>query len=438
MSSDLHSDLSRYNYTPLDPIKRQIRPIRLAAEREDGDVHCELDTFDFEDAPTYTALSYTWGPATPHFNVHVAGYIIQIRENLYHFLKRYQFREVQERYLWIDQLSIDQSNVDERSAQVQFMSKIYKKSKTVIMWLGDGLGPESERERYDAAVRFSNKEYTPIYDDRDRGAVLTILGHPCFSRLWIVQEVLLASDIKVLLRDLCIPWEDMRRAIWTERLGISALETQGAEDLILWTGLKVSRPETRKGLLIFGFFSDSACLDPRDKVYALISLSEWTSDRLIVDYRKSVCQVFSDLVMCAFSSALLKDTDDHRFEHSASVLKDQFRCMGGPAHLIKSLDKFMDAIWHESRIVAFVGLPSPLTAMGVEPASDNVHGERWWYEFQGRRYHVADDPKTWSMEHQRPLLVDWKEYLPMEVDGSISCTAAETKLRRLDAVRHEP
>jgi hypothetical protein len=39
--------------------------------------------------------------------------------------------------LWIDQVSIDQTNDDEKSHQVSLMRTIYKKCSQCVVWLGD-------------------------------------------------------------------------------------------------------------------------------------------------------------------------------------------------------------------------------------------------------------------------------------------------------------
>jgi hypothetical protein len=98
----------------------------------------------------YAALSYTWGPRTPTRRVYVAGLLkastkkldwtyIDIRDNLYqilcHFRDEYAHLDGRT-LLWIDQLCINQNDVIERSHQVNFMSRIYKRASYVIAWLG--------------------------------------------------------------------------------------------------------------------------------------------------------------------------------------------------------------------------------------------------------------------------------------------------------------
>jgi hypothetical protein len=76
-----------------------------------------LITFDFESAPAYVALSYTWREERPTGSVSIGGKKFETRTNLLNFLRTPKTDE----HLWIDQICIDQSNHDERSRQVGIM-----------------------------------------------------------------------------------------------------------------------------------------------------------------------------------------------------------------------------------------------------------------------------------------------------------------------------
>ncbi|KAH6189144.1 hypothetical protein HBI53_238900 [Parastagonospora nodorum] len=145
--SDVPLKLPRYKYKPLERNKKQMRLIELSPMLEEGTIHCTLEAFDFAELPGYIALSYTSGPPTPVHGVEIDECHITVRENLYHFLQQYRKEDEPEVYLWIDQISIDQSNIDERSSQVQFMRDIYQKSDSVITWLGDGSSTDNSMKQ---------------------------------------------------------------------------------------------------------------------------------------------------------------------------------------------------------------------------------------------------------------------------------------------------
>jgi uncharacterized glyoxalase superfamily metalloenzyme YdcJ len=62
-----------------------------------------------------------------------------VRQNLWDFLD--QAQKVQyEDYLWIDALSIDQTNHSERDRQVAIMGSIFSQAAKTIVWLGTATG----------------------------------------------------------------------------------------------------------------------------------------------------------------------------------------------------------------------------------------------------------------------------------------------------------
>jgi hypothetical protein len=267
MSADKLAEPLPYEYQSLNSSKKQIRLIRLSPQHDDGIIHCDLETYDFEDAPEYVALSYTWGPSKPLFNVYVENQSIQVRENLFQFLQQYQKQGEQARYMWIDQICIDQLNVTERSSEVQFMSDIYRRAKYVVTWLST---LHSAPMCYDAARRFS--EHRAIKDL----AIMT--QHEYFTRLWIVQEVVLARAVKVLSHDVWFSWDDMVGAV-DNMIGKHDDEYREIKEELPFSLLLAPRnyrdhPWTWKswGFDIVLTHSHLQCVDPRDKVYALLGL----------------------------------------------------------------------------------------------------------------------------------------------------------------------
>jgi hypothetical protein len=109
-------------YQPLDPDAQQIRLIHLY--RYHGIIYCDLRVFSLEDIPQYGCLSYTWGSSRSLQTINVNNGHLEVRENLYNFLVEYSLHP--SKYIWIDQISIDQSNIHERGHQVGLMSRIFK------------------------------------------------------------------------------------------------------------------------------------------------------------------------------------------------------------------------------------------------------------------------------------------------------------------------
>jgi len=112
--------------------------------------------------------------------------------------------------VWADAISINQSDHNERSAQVEIMGEIYSKgmfmqnmtsvsasnhviASFVWIWLGES-GEDS-----DSAMEFVNSVGTREIENQDFrlepstwSAVRSLLNRPWWTRLWVVQETLLA------------------------------------------------------------------------------------------------------------------------------------------------------------------------------------------------------------------------------------------------------
>ncbi|KAJ4997647.1 hypothetical protein K4K48_006670 [Colletotrichum sp. SAR 10_66] len=155
-----------YRYQPLPPVVEQNRPppftrlllLKPGSAEDPFEAHLEL--VHIEQAPPYEALSYTWGKPTeqPRDYIWLDGHPLPIKPNLEDALRSLRFPN-QARRLWVDALCIDQSNLDERARQVQYMRLVYKHAARVVVWLG--LKTSGTHEALQAAERIARlREYT--------------------------------------------------------------------------------------------------------------------------------------------------------------------------------------------------------------------------------------------------------------------------------------
>ncbi|CVK84046.1 hypothetical protein FPRO06_00253 [Fusarium proliferatum] len=178
----------------------------------------------------YNALSYTWGsprnsPPLPdkvtNTTILLNGLLFEVQANLYDALVELQV-SCSETPIWIDALCINQSNSNERSPQVSVMNQIYGKANRVIVWLGSAfteletglraverLGaasvPETLRMMRTQSWDFSSdlsvmpERYgmNPIDQEEAIGLVALYMSN-WFTRIWIIQEVSLTSDVVIL------------------------------------------------------------------------------------------------------------------------------------------------------------------------------------------------------------------------------------------------
>jgi hypothetical protein len=114
--------MNSYRYRPLDVSQREIRLLILesgSAELQGRLVHASL-----EKKPTFEALSYTWGRPPFKHNILIDGQVFQIGPNLEAALRELR-KHGPSRRLWIDAISINQQDEEERHQQVQMMQDIF-------------------------------------------------------------------------------------------------------------------------------------------------------------------------------------------------------------------------------------------------------------------------------------------------------------------------
>ncbi|PTB65738.1 HET-domain-containing protein [Trichoderma citrinoviride] len=122
----------------LDSLKEEIRVLHLECGSGSSLLQCTLHRVSLrsDPPPKYEALSYTWGDENDRREIAVNGYIVDVTVNLYSALRRLRL-ENETRVLWIDALCINQTDLDERSQQVQLMRSIYTMCDRTVIWVGE-------------------------------------------------------------------------------------------------------------------------------------------------------------------------------------------------------------------------------------------------------------------------------------------------------------
>lgn len=203
-----------YTYSPLQP--GQFRLLRLHPARGDDDqVSCSLVTDSVHAPSAYEALSYVWGDCAftglislsdeDESGTFTISKQCQVGLNLYHAIHalRLPDRPV---VLWVDALCIDQSNNQEKCAQVAMMITIFKNAHRVLAWLGLS-DPHSDRVFSIMAELlrpgfFSTHGQESRTDDSQGLTVpaiwnsfLHLCSRPYWSRMWVIQELAMAADV---------------------------------------------------------------------------------------------------------------------------------------------------------------------------------------------------------------------------------------------------
>jgi hypothetical protein len=271
--------LPSYTHDALDFSRRQIRLLYLY-KGQTTDINCFITTFDLGSVPSYIALSYAWGERTALASICLNSSQYLVQKNLFDFLSAFRNEPANDRYLWIDQICINQTNIEERNHQVQQMRHIYESCVFVIAWLG--------QEPQD--VRAAGQYQLDI-----------LLHNQYFTRLWIVQEVLLAPEVWLLCGNVWISGRNITQRVQTYTWGQSGIPNAA---IALFSpahgGLQHSTHPLRSLVACINRYSGNGCADLRDKVYGFLGLIEKANSDidhgLVVDYNKSVAEVYCDTI----------------------------------------------------------------------------------------------------------------------------------------------
>ena len=167
--------------------------------------------------PDYECLSYTWG--TDHGNlvttsaVDVDGKTVRIRTNLFNALCRLRLAD-RERLLWVDGLSINQTDLEEKAQQVAMIGKIFQQSVRVLAWVGEH-SDDSELvftlsewiQRVGSQKRLQSSRFS-TWKDMIR-AWSSFLDRRYFHRVWTFQEVVCHKDVLVCCGPDQQAWQDL-------------------------------------------------------------------------------------------------------------------------------------------------------------------------------------------------------------------------------------
>ncbi|PKS06077.1 hypothetical protein jhhlp_007911 [Lomentospora prolificans] len=205
---------SQYAYQSL-PEGKWFRVLKLHPySTGDSVLSCELLTVELgvEETPSYKALSYVWGDPSAQVSIMCSGSSLSITHSLFSALKRVRHvdRDV---VVWADAICINQQDVVEKGTQVNMMGDIYDSADEVIVWLGDEHAEKShkafatiqgvcemittgkDRESFQApGWQIATRSVIPsVLTEETNQFVETLFKLPWFSRVWVLQEVGLAT-----------------------------------------------------------------------------------------------------------------------------------------------------------------------------------------------------------------------------------------------------
>ncbi|KAI1469677.1 heterokaryon incompatibility protein-domain-containing protein [Daldinia caldariorum] len=254
--------------------------------------------------------------------------------------------------LWADAICINQKDIRERSQQVAMMASIYRNASYVYSWLG-----LPDKNRHDLAFQIIRKlfcrlsslfkpsgtghnllkiaktgfewlianlePFSPEGEQRECDewwALVYLRENIYWSRMWIIQEIALARDSSIHCFICGADW------IWDKQLDFVRaflqacrttehrdLEIHNTNERIIWgylsdvallglpsegtvlsTFKKINSDSRQLVECIYKASLRASATDPRDFVYAMLSL---TASNIQPDYTKSVKAVYLDAVL---------------------------------------------------------------------------------------------------------------------------------------------
>ncbi|KLU90775.1 hypothetical protein MAPG_10626 [Magnaporthiopsis poae ATCC 64411] len=240
-----------YQYSPLP--KGHVRLLKLLPGGFEDELAGELTAVDLADCTpesklSFEAVSYVWGSPEKPFRLFTpGGSVISLTASLHSLLRRIRLPH-ESRLLWADALCINQRDTAEKGEQVALMALIYNSARRVLADLGEAADDTwlalAAIDRYwRLGARCGIDEHlfgrwlTPTQtasllgvdlkhlsgssiaseapsggaamDAAEREAVARLLGRPWFTRVWIIQEFVLAREVVMLCGMVAVDWRHL-------------------------------------------------------------------------------------------------------------------------------------------------------------------------------------------------------------------------------------
>jgi len=312
-----------FQYGELPTESGYIRMLRLEWRPGESSPHGKLKTWPLDNMPSlYDALSYAWGDPLPTFPFLCEGALLEISSNLNLALHRLVSPGDSPRYLWIDQICINQNDTKERSNQVKLMHLIYGGAENVPVWLGEApkdmdlaleLMPSIQNalSNVDKAILVTQAIFEshglPAVSSPVWSTIATIFRSTWFERLWTVQEVVLGRNLKFQMGVYLLDWDLLsslasclsKANLSFHMRGEVAIPKDRVDGFIAIQQInRLRQTKTQFGSIsrisLLNVARTRECTQAVDRIYALAGLltKDFQEHCLPVDYESSIQAVF--------------------------------------------------------------------------------------------------------------------------------------------------
>lgn len=305
--------------------------LRILPSDPSGRITACLTHVSLTDPPPFKALSYCWGSAVDPKPIILNNCVMHVTQSLHSALQQFK-SQMLNTYLWVDALCINQEDLEERSSQVLYMRDIYMKAELVIVWLGEAT-PVMKSAFELLALWAADRPF--VYQDRKLldlsyqgpfigtgggisrqtftngwNGLVDLVNNVYWRRTWIIQEVLVASEVLIRCGQLSMQWNSFSWAI--KRLVRSEGRTavfpeghmglQAVKDLLAFRHQNSISGVSKIGLLqAMELTSQSLATDRRDKIYALLGLT--FDGAVLVPHPDYTCSL--EVILTDFTKAVI-------------------------------------------------------------------------------------------------------------------------------------
>jgi hypothetical protein len=351
----------KLKYRALDTTKQEIRVLTLHPGSDDSTIACSLRHRLLADPAPFVALSYCWGAADTTKPIVIDRVRLEIQSNLWAVLKQLR-RMCDSSDIWADAICINQDNPAERGHQVRLTREIYTNASTVCAWLGHCNNLTESAFHYiqylaDRRHRKSIKSQRRPRKGPGLRAVASIFRAEYWTRLWIIQELALASFVVIMMGHCLATWEDLV-GVYPAKLRLESFEDNPGRRAFI--AIQSAKGEISSDMAtLVSSFHRSKCHDRRHIIYGLLGLtsSEVHGD-IVIDYTAPVSRICIDNMHHLVSRSEVRDMQ------SARVVLE--RVLGGEEQCLAAVEEALLDVQQVSSNTSVLSIPTAINFAGSQ------------------------------------------------------------------------
>ncbi|PMD42213.1 HET-domain-containing protein [Hyaloscypha variabilis F] len=449
-----------YTYEPLDFENQEVRVLVLEPSPNTvSDIYGHMVRLPLKTLASlgvirypFAALSYVWGKEEATKTIFLHGKRMKVKPNLFLALKCLR-DPVVPTLLWIDALCINQKNNEEKSNQVSLMAQIYYNAGHVLMWVGAenhgsghallplylydleqvfkkrGMSEETEKRLHDLECYAMTLEHNVALHD--------ILQRPYWTRVWIVQEVLLAQKATICCGPFVSSWNSVVEISGCNSTGggfVNLSYTGHEKPLAGQLGEIYARehyiPGPKKFLDVLTLGRDREATMHHDYIYAFLGIAKVSPDEFMPDYNKAPDIVYKDTF-----EFIIKQSNDLDVLNLCKRYKNEEKfgesvAIKWPSWLPDWSDKYAEGRLNEMTSMLTSKGHRSYNASAGRVAEFSLSGDRQHLTIRG----ILFDSVEFVSQHEWPTSAgeDWEVYRQRwSEDGAVSNPYGTAHAQRL-------